>query len=119
MVFYQLPPNYVCHTATRNKYHEFKPPKENCRSYLFAKKKQIGFTYFQSSDKLKEMPLSWREEILKLVQLQTIELSFAHSEEYNDLRYVRYRGISKVKIQVLFTASIQNLKKWSKLRALK
>ncbi|WHP43817.1 transposase [Lysinibacillus boronitolerans] len=70
-------------------------------------------------DRLREMRLSWKGKILKTVRPQTIELSFAHSKEYHGLRYARYRGIPKVKTQVLMIALIQNFKKWTKLRSLK
>ncbi|SFJ31032.1 Transposase DDE domain-containing protein [Bacillus sp. 71mf] len=52
-------------------------------------------------------------------RLPIVELSFAHSKKLHGLRYARYRGVQKVKAQVLMTAIIQNLKKWTKLRSLK
>ncbi|OLN21138.1 hypothetical protein BTO30_16505, partial [Domibacillus antri] len=58
-------------------------------------------------------------KILRSVRPATVELSFAHSKELHGLRYARYRGVQKVRVQVLMTAIIQNLKKWTKLRSLK
>ncbi|WP_088014344.1 transposase [Gottfriedia acidiceleris] len=46
-------------------------------------------------------------------------MSFAQSKELHGLRYARYRGVHKVKRQVLMTAIIQNLIKWTKLLSLK
>ncbi|PET94832.1 hypothetical protein CN941_26335 [Bacillus cereus] len=51
-----------------------------------------------------------RWKILRSVHPSTVELSFAHSKELHVLRYARYRGVQKVKAQVLMTAIIQNLK---------
>ncbi|MFV0305274.1 MAG: transposase, partial [Moheibacter sp.] len=48
----------------------------------------------------------------------TVELSFAQSKELHGLRYARYRGVQKVKTQVLLTAIIQNLIKWTNLLSL-
>jgi IS5 family transposase len=70
-------------------------------------------------DQLREQRLSYRGKILRSVRPSTVELSFAHSKELHGLRYARYRGVQKVKRQVLMTAIIQNLKKWTKLRSLK
>ena len=69
-------------------------------------------------DQLREQRLSLRGKILRSVRPATVELSFAH-KELHGLRYARYRGVQTVKIQVLMTAIIQNLKKWTKLRSLK
>nr|WP_203362940.1 transposase [Bacillus sp. REN10] len=63
--------------------------------------------------------MSPRGKILRSVRPSTVERSFAHSKELHGLRYARYRGVQKVKTQVLMTAIIQNLKKWAKLRSLK
>ena len=110
-------------TSTRQGYHEFKPLKGSCLNCPYSlKEKQdrvLRISIHQPTyDRLREMRLSSRGKILKLVRPQTIELSFAHSKEYHGLRYARYRGIPKVKTQVLMTAIIQNLKKWAKLRSL-
>ena len=61
--------------------------------------------------------LTWQNSTRQFV-LQRFELSFAHSKELHGLRYARYRGVQKVETQVLMTAIIQNLKKWTKLRSL-
>ena len=110
-------------TTTRQGYHEFKPTKGGCNGCPFAKKpgedRILRISIHQEVyDKLHEQRLSYRGKILKLVRPATIELSFAHSKELHGLRYARYRGVSKVMTQVLMTAIIQNLKKWTKLRSL-
>lgn len=69
-------------------------------------------------DLIREQRLSYRGKILRLIRPATIELSFAHSKELHGMRYARYRGVQKVETQVLMTAIIQNLKKWTKLRSL-
>jgi transposase len=110
-------------TTTRQGYHEFKPPKGGCNGCPFAKKpgedRTLRISIHQGIyDKLHEQRLSYRGKILKLVRPATIELSFAHSKELHGLRYACYRGAQKVMTQVLMTAIIQNLKKWTKLRSL-
>lgn len=122
---YSCPMGLTFHytTSTRDGYHEFKPVKGGCFECPYSLKENqdrvLRISIHQSTyDRLREMRLSSRGKILKLVRPQTIELSFAHSKEYHGLRYARYRGIPKVKTQVLMTAIIQNLKKWAKLRSL-
>ena len=110
-------------TSTRKGYHEFKASKGSCKNCPFAlneKDRILRLSIHQKTyDRLREMRLSWKGKILKTVRPQTIELSFAHSKEYHGLRYARYRGMPKVKTQVLMIALIQNFKKWTKLRSLK
>jgi transposase len=111
-------------TTNRQGYHEFKPPKGSCLSCPFAKKENedrvLRISIHQEIyDQLREQRLSVRGKILRSVRPATVELSFAHSKELHGLRYARYRGVQKVKTQVLMTAIIQNLKKWTKLRSLK
>jgi transposase len=111
-------------TTNRQGYHEFRPPKGSCQGCPFAKKENedrvLRISIHQKVyDQLREQRLSPRGKILRSVRPATVELSFAHSKELHGLRYARYRGVQKVKIQVLMTAIIQNLKKWAKLRSLK
>lgn len=110
-------------TTTRQGYHEFKPPKGGCKGCSYVKSpgedRILRISIHQEIyDKLREQRISFRGKILKSVRPATVELSFAHSKELHGLRYARYRGVQKVKIQVLMTAIIQNLKKWTKLRSL-
>ena len=110
-------------TTTRGGYHEFKPIKNSCWGCPFVKKENtdrvLRISIHQPIyNQLHEMRLSVRGKILRIVRPQTIELSFAHSKELHGLRYARYRGVQKVKTQVLMTAIIQNFKKWTKLRSL-
>ncbi|MDQ6420116.1 transposase, partial [Paenibacillus sp. LHD-117] len=42
---------------------------------------------------------------------QTIERSFADAKVLHGLRYCRFRGRDKVQMQVLMTATAQNIKK--------
>jgi transposase/IS5 family transposase len=110
-------------TTTRSGYHEYKPPKGGCDGcpYLIkpGQDRILRISIHQDVyDRLNAQRLSLRGKILKLVRPATIELSFAHSKELHGLRYARYRGVQKVEIQVLMTAIIQNLKKWTKLRSL-
>ncbi len=42
---------------------------------------------------------------------ETVERSFADSEELHGLRYCRMRVLSKVAVQCLLTAAVQNMKK--------
>ncbi|MCD7036742.1 transposase [Metabacillus sp. GX 13764] len=110
-------------TTTRQGYHEFKPPKGSCDGCPFAKKQGedriLRISIHQETyDNLHKQRLSTRGKILRSVRPATVELSFAHSKELHGLRYARYRGVQKVKTQVLMTAIIQNLKKWAKLRSL-
>jgi Transposase DDE domain len=110
-------------TTTREGYHEFKPPKGSCNGCPFVKKPGEDRTLRMSIhqevyEQLRTQRLSVRGKILRFVRPATIELSFAHSKELHGLRYARYRGVQKVKTQVLMTAIIQNLKKWTKLRSL-
>ncbi|PFK29088.1 transposase [Bacillus cereus] len=111
-------------TTNRQGYHEFKPPKGSCQSCPFTKKENqdrvLRISIHQEIyDQLREQRVSMRGKILRSVRPSTVELSFAHSKELHGLRYARYRGVQKVKAQVLMTAIIQNLKKWAKLRSLK
>jgi transposase len=110
-------------TTTRDGYHEFKPPKGGCSGCPFVKKANedriLRISIHQNLyDRLREQRLSLRGKILRSVRPATVELSFAHSKEHHGLRYARYRGVQKVETQVLMTAIIQNLKKWTKLRSL-
>ena len=111
-------------TTNRQGYHEFRAPKGSCQGCPFAKKegedRVLRLSIHQEVyDQLREQRLSARGKILRSVRPSTVELSFAHSKELHGLRYARYRGVQKVKIQVLMTAIIQNLKKWTRLRSLK
>ncbi|WP_088037607.1 IS1182 family transposase [Gottfriedia acidiceleris] len=109
-------------TTTRQGYHEFKPDKGSCFNCPFAKKNDRVLRISVNQpiyDKLREQRLSTRGKILKSVRPSTVELSFAQSKELHGLRYARYRGVQKVKRQVLMTAIIQNLIKWTKLLSLK
>jgi transposase len=131
-MFHRLKENLYCcpcgvpfyyRTTTREGYHEFKPPKGGCTGCSFVKNpaedRILRVSIHQDVyDKLREQRLSPRGKILRLVRPATVELSFAHSKELHGLRYARYRGVDKVKTQVLLTAIIQNLKKWAKLRSL-
>jgi transposase len=49
---------------------------------------------------------------------ETIERSFADSKELHGLRYCRFRGLTKVSEQCLFTAAVQNMKKIARALAL-
>ncbi|OOR21859.1 transposase [Bacillus cereus] len=96
----------------------------SCQFCPFAKKENqdrvLRISIHQDIyDQLREQRLSMRGKILRSVRPSTVELSFAHSKELHGLHYARYRGVQKVKSQVLMTAIIQNLKKWTKLRSLK
>jgi transposase len=46
---------------------------------------------------------------------QTIERVFADAKEKHGLRYTRYKGIAKVKMQVMLTYTVMNLKKLTKI----
>ena len=110
-------------TTTRKGSHEFKPPKGSCQGCPFAKKpgedRVLRLSIHQETyNELRQQRLSLRGKILRSVRPSTVELSFAHSKELHGLRYARYRGVQKVKTQVLMTGIIQNLKKWAKLRSL-
>jgi transposase len=110
-------------TTTRDGYHEFKPPKGGCNGCPFVKKtgedRTLRVSIHQDVyDQIREQRLSYRGKILRSVRPATVELSFAHSKELHGMRYARYRGVQKVETQVLMTAIIQNLKKWTKLRSL-
>ena len=109
-------------TTTRQGYHEYKPDKGSCTGCPFAKKddRVLRISVHQKTyDKLREQRLSVRGKILRSVRPSTVELSFAQSKELHGLRFARYRGVQKVKTQVLLTAIIQNLIKWTKLRSQK
>ena len=110
-------------TTTRDGYHEFKPPKGGCEGCSFVKEagedRTLRVSIHQAIyDQIRKQRLSYRGKILRLVRPATVELSFAHSKELHGMRYARYRGVLKVETQVLMTAIIQNLKKWTKLRSL-
>jgi hypothetical protein len=110
-------------TTTRDGYHEYKPLKGGCTGCPNVKKagedRTLRVSIHQDVyDQLNEQRLSFRGKILRSVRPATVELSFAHSKELHGLRFARYRGAEKVKTQVLMTAIIQNLKKWTKLRGL-
>jgi Transposase DDE domain len=97
-------------------YYEFKPPKGSWQFCPFAKKENedriLRISIQQEIyDHLREQHLSLKGKILHSVRPATVELSFM-------LCTARYCGGQKVKIQVLMTAIIQNLKKWTKLRLL-
>ncbi|WP_274309279.1 transposase [Solibacillus daqui] len=93
---------------------------QNCPFALNKKDRVLRISIHQKTyDCLREMRLSWKGKVLRAVRPQTIELNFAHSKKYHGLCYARYRGIPKVKTQVLMIVLIQNLKKWAKLRSLK
>ena len=110
-------------TTTRQGYHEFKAPKDSCNGCPYSMKEKdrvLRISIHQDVyDELYKMRLSSRGKILKVVRPQTIELSFAQSKEYHGLRYANYRGIPKVRTQVLMIALMQNLKKWAKLKSLR
>lgn len=46
---------------------------------------------------------------------ETIERVFADAKEKHGMRYTRYKGLAKVKLQVLLTLTVINLKKLTKL----
>jgi transposase len=132
IMFKQIKENLYCcpcgvpfyyRTTRRDGYHEFKPPKGGCNGCSFANNPGVDrilrvSIHQKIFDKLREQRLSPRGKILRSVRPATVELSFAHSKELHGLRYARYRGAHKVKVQVLLTDIMQNLKKWTKLRSL-
>lgn len=107
--------------STRQGYHEYVPEKNGCTNcpYSKGKDKILRISVNQEIyNKLREQRISQRGKILKSVRPSTVELSFAQSKELHGLRYARYRGVQKVKTQVLLTAIIQNLIKWTNLLSL-
>ena len=119
------PNNQVLKYSTKNKegYKEFKSNPELCKScpYLSqcteskAHQKVVSLHVWHDYMELAEdVRLSQRGKETYVLRSQTIERVFADAKEKHFMRYTNFRGLARLKMQVLLTFACMNLKKIAK-----
>lgn len=131
---YQYDPyydHYVCPngeilkytTTNRNGYREYKSNSKTCelctqREQCTSNKnfnklvtRHIWSEYLETAEKIRHTQL-WKD--IYPQRSRTIERIFGDAKEKHRMRYAQFRGIKKVKMQVLLTYACMNLKKLAK-----
>ena len=130
---YLCPADHVLSYSTTNRdgYREHKskaytcekcPLRERCtRSSNFTKvvTRHLWADYLERAEDVRHSPQG--KEVYAL-RKETIERVFGDAKEKHGLRYTQYRGLARLRMQVLLTFSCMNLKKlakWKRLKALR
>ena len=118
-------------TANRDGYREYKskayicekcPMREQCTmSSNFTKvvTRHVWADYLERAEDVRHSPQG--KEVYAL-RKETIERVFGDAKEKHGMRYTQYRGLARLRMQVLLTFSCMNLKKlakWKRLKALR
>jgi len=110
-------------TTNRDGYREFKSNPQICKNCLHrtqcteSKNFQkvvtlhVWHEYMEKAEDVRHSPLG--KEIYAL-RSQTIERVFADAKEKHFMRYTHFRGLARVRMQVLLTFACMNLKKLAK-----
>ena len=110
-------------TTNRDGYREYKSNPEDCNHCPFREKctesknyqkvvtRHVWEDYMKLAEDVRYSPKG--KEIYKL-RCETIERVFADAKEKHAMRYTQFRGLARLKMQVLLTFSCMNLKKLAK-----
>jgi len=130
---YLCPADHVLSYSTTNRdgYREYKskayicekcPLREQCTlSGNFTKvvTRHVWADYLERAEDVRHSPQG--KEVYAL-RKETIERVFGDAKEKHGMRYTQYRGLARLRMQVLLTFSCMNLKKlakWKRLKALR
>lgn len=122
---YLCPNNQVLKYSTTNKdgYREYKSDPNVCKGCPFRKQcteskncqkivtRHVWETYMEMAEDVRHSAEG--KEVYKF-RKETIERIFADAKVKHGLRYTQYRGLARLKMQVLLTFSCMNLKKLAK-----
>jgi len=110
-------------TTNRDGYQEYKsdpkickdcPCRSSCTESKNCQKvvtRHVWDEYMERAEDVRHSPEG--KEIYKL-RCETIERVFADAKEMHGMRYTRFRGLARLRMQVLLTFSCMNLKKLAK-----
>lgn len=110
-------------TTNRDGYREYKSHPEDCKSCPCRERctqskafqkivtRHVWEDYMELAEDVRHSPEG--KEIYKL-RCETIERVFADAKEKHAMRYTQFRGLARLKMQVLLTFSCMNLKKLAK-----
>lgn len=113
-------------TTNRDGYREYKSDPEKCKKCPYLNKctesknhqktvaVHVWEKYIESAEDVRHT-VEGKE--IYTMRSETIERVFADAKEKHHMRYTQYRGLAKVKMQVLLTFACMNLKKlamWKK-----
>jgi transcription elongation factor Elf1 len=130
---YLCPADHVLSYSTTNRdgYREYKskayvcekcPLRAQCtQSSNFTKvvTRHVWADYLERAEDVRHSPKG--KEVYAL-RKETIERVFGDAKEKHGMRYTQYRGLARLRMQVLLTFSCMNLKKlakWKRLKALR
>lgn len=110
-------------TTNRDGYREYKSNPEDCKNCPYREQctqskgfqkivtRHVWENYMELAEDVRHSPEG--KEIYKL-RCETIERVFADAKEKHAMRYTQFRGLARLKMQVLLTFSCMNLKKLAK-----
>ena len=110
-------------TTNREGYREYKSNPEDCKNCAYREQctqskafqkvvtRHVWEEYMELAEEVRHSPQG--KEIYKL-RCETIERVFADAKEKHAMRYTQFRGLARLKMQVLLTFSCMNLKKLAK-----
>ena len=130
---YLCPADHVLSYSTTNRdgYREYKskayicekcPMREQCThsgSFTKVVTRHVWEDYLERAEDVRHSPQG--KEVYAL-RKETIERVFGDAKEKHGMRYTQYRGLARLRMQVLLTFSCMNLKKlakWKRLKALR
>lgn len=122
---YICPNNKLLNYSTTNRdgYREYKSNPDDCKNCPYREKcteskafqkvvtRHVWEDYMELAEDVRLSPKG--KETYKL-RCETIERVFADAKEKHAMRYTQFRGLSRLKMQVLLTFSCMNLKKLAK-----
>lgn len=119
------PNNQVLKYSTTNKdgYREYKsnpgickscPHRSQCTESRNCQKVVTRHVWEEYIDKAEDVRLSPKGKEIYALRSQTIERVFADAKEKHFMRYTHFRGLARLKMQVLLTFACMNLKKLAK-----
>lgn len=119
---YICPANQVLNysTTNRNGYHEYNsnpkfcktcPHLSNCTDSKNNQKKVIRHVWQDYLDEVEQIRHTDGMKGLYKKRSQTIERVFADAKELHQMRYTRYRGLNRVKMEITLKFACMNLKK--------
>jgi len=121
------PNNQVLKYSTTNKngYKEFKSDPKICKNCPYLSQcteskncqKVVNLhVWHKYMEKAEDVRLSPRGKEIYAFRSQTIERVFADAKEKHFMRYTYFRGLARLKMQVLLTFACMNLKKLAKYK---
>lgn len=90
------------------------PYRENCTESKAFQKIVTRHVWEDYMERAEDVRLSPKGKDIYKLRCETIERVFADAKEKHAMRYTQFRGIARLKMQVLLTFSCMNLKKLAK-----